>query len=420
MKMLSAAIAFVLTAAPAFADEPDGLKLPPGFHASVVAEGLGAVRHLAVRSNGDLFVSTPRNRQGIGGGIIALHLDPDHKAGQPQHFGVVDGGTGIRFYRGALYAATPSRVYRYSFTGKGLLPNSEPQIVLDGMPAGRGSNRGLAFDGKGNMFVSLDGVGNVCADPDAPKGAPPAGVKPCPDLAGRAGVWRFSASKLGQKFPADGEHVATGIRDTTSLDWSPQDGALYSVMHGRDDAHKDWPDMISASDDEHIADEMHKITKGTDFGWPYTYYDAVRKVRLTAPEYGGDGKTLATGSYSTPVVAFHSGRAAPLDLQFYTGDKFPAEYRGGAFVVLHGGGGAQSPAGHNGYDVVFVPFDRSGKAGDPKVFAEGFAGPDPSNKNSGGHAKYRPTAAAVGPDGALYVADSVKGRIWRIYYGDQN
>ena len=420
MKTLSAAIVFALGVTPAFADEPDSLKLPPGFHASVVAEGLGAVRHMAVRDNGDIYVSTPRNRQGIGGGIIALHVGADGKADQTEHFGVVDGGTGIRFYHGALYAASPSRIYRFTFIGKGLLPNSEPQIIVDGMPAVHGSNRALAFDGKGNLFVSLDGSGNACSDPNLPKGAPPVGIKPCPDLGVRAGVWRFKANKVGQRFPTDGEQIATGIRDTTSLDWSAKDGALYSVMHGRDDAHKNWPDLVNAAADEQIADEMHRITKGTDFGWPYTYYDGVRNVRLVAPEYGGDGKTVASGSYSTPVVTFQSGRAAPLDLVFYTGDTFPAVYRGGAFIVLHGGGGAQLPGGHNGYDVVFVPFDRSGKAGATMIFADGFAGPDPSNKNSGGHAKYRPTAAAVGPDGALYVADSQKGRIWRVYYGNSN
>src|SRR5947208_6679739 len=84
------------------ADEPDGLRLPPGFHATVVAEGLGAIRHLAVRANGDTYISTVNEPQGSGGGIIALHLDSSHKADQVQRFGRVYGGTGIRFSNGAL------------------------------------------------------------------------------------------------------------------------------------------------------------------------------------------------------------------------------------------------------------------------------------------------------------------------------
>ena len=417
--ILTAAITPALTP-PVWADEADGLKLPSGFHASVVAEGLGAVRHLAVRGNGDLYISTPRNRAGFGGGIVAVELDKDHKlVGTPQHFGAVDGGTGIRFYKGALYASTPSRIYRYSFHGKSLLPDPEPQVVVDGMPVGGSANRVIAFDGKGNLYVTVPGVGNICADPATPKGKPPVGLKPCPDLASRSGIWKFSATKLNQQFPTGGEQIATGIRDLDALDWSPADGALYGVMHGRDGTHAAFGALVSAGDDDAIADEMHRVTKGTDFGWPYTYYDGVKKIRLAAPEYGGDGKTAASGTYDMPVATFQGTRAAPLDMMFYTGNKFPKQYQDGAFVVLHGSGGPVSlPQGHNGYDIVFLPFGKSGKAGDPQVFADNFAGPDPSFKNGGNKAKYRPIAAAMAPDGAMYVADSNKGRVWRITYGD--
>jgi glucose/arabinose dehydrogenase len=417
MKAYCAVIALVLAAAPAFADEPDGLKLPPGFHASVVADGLGPIRHIAVRDNGDLYVSTPRGRTGIGGGVVAIQMKPDHTAGQTEHFGVVDGGTGIRFYRGALYASSPSRIYRFALPKSGLVPKDEPQVIVDGMPAMNGStNRQIAFDAKGNLYVAVSGSGNFCPDPSVPKGAPPVGLKPCPDMGKRAGVWRFSATKLNQQFPAGGEQIATGLRDLSSLDWSPADASLYLVVHGRDGVHTTWPN-ISLADDDNIADEMHKITKGTDIGWPYTYYDGAKKLRLTAPEYGGDGKTAASGDYDTPVATFQGNRSAPVDLVFYTGKQFPAEYRGGAFVIRHGTNGPQSSTGHNGYDVVFIPFDKNGKAGDTKEFAEGFAGPSPANKNNG-KAAYRPVGAAVAPDGALYIADSNKGRIWRVTYGN--
>src|SRR5262249_739563 len=97
---------------------------------------------------------------------------------------------------------------------------------------------------------------------------------------------------------------------------------------------------------------------------------------------------------------------------FYTGKTFPQAYRGGAFIVLHG------TQNKFGYDVVFVPFDRNGKAGAPTTFADGFAAFE-APAATRGPPKYRPIRSAEGPDGALYVADSQKGRIWRIaYQGD--
>ena len=216
-------------------------------------------------------------------------------------------------------------------------------------------------------------------------------------------------TRSARRFPTDGEQLATGIRDIDSLDWSPADSSLYGIMHGRDNTHRMWPDLVSADDEDHIADEMHKITKGTDFGWPYTYYDGEKKIRLISPEYGGDGKKQAApGTYSTPVLTFQSRRAAPLDLLFYSGSTFPATYQHGAFIVLHGTGNK------SGYNVVFVPFDRNGKAGAPQVFADGFAAFDPASQTP--RATYRPSGIAEGPDGALYVADSQKGRVWRIAY----
>jgi glucose/arabinose dehydrogenase len=408
-----AALALSITGGPLPAAEPDGLVLPPGFHATVVAEGLGPIRHMAIRDNGDIYVSTRHPRNQASTGIIALRVGPDHKMMQAEHFSTVDQATGIHIYKGALYAASGTAIYRFQLDGSALVPAEAPQIVVDGLSLT--NNHVMAFDGKGSLFVSLDGGGNICADPKTPTGDKPVGLKPCPNLAVKGGIWRFDASKSGQKF-SDGEHFATGIRDTTALDWREGD-TLYAAVQGRDGTNFQFPEIVSAADDWAIPDEMFRIVKGTDMGWPYTYYDGVRKLRLISPEYGGDGKTSPTDSnYATPVAAFFQPRRpAVLDLAFYNGKQFPSMYRGGAFLAMHGGADADvAPEGQAGYNVVFIPF-KKGKAGAPVNFADGFAGPLPSDKNLK-TAAYRPVGVAVGADGSLYVAESNKGRIWRISY----
>src|ERR1051326_70269 len=408
MKLLHTGVALALLAGPAIAADSDSLKVPPGFHATIVADGLGPMRHLAIRDNGDIYLSSGRGIAIEGGaGIVAVRLGADHKATQIEHFGVVDGGTGIRIWHNALYAASPSRVYRFSFHGKDLLPNSEPTVIVDHIPKSKQSNHAIVIDQKGNLYVSVDGTDNICAAP-APSGAAPVGLKPCPDLGVRSGIWKFSATKTGQSFER-GEQIATGIRDLNAMD-AATDGRLYGIMHGRDTTARQFPAVASQADDDHIADEMAVVDKGADFGWPYSYYDGERKLQLVAPEYGGDGKTVATGNYVKPVLTFQSKRAAPLDLVFYNGKMFPAQYRGGAFIALHGTGGQKIEGGQTGHDIVFVPRGPDGKIGAPVVFAEGFfetaqrGAPPPANN-------YRPSGVAVGPDGALYVVDSVKGRL---------
>ena len=415
MKMCAAACVLSLAVLPAAAAEPDGLTLPPGFHATVVAEGLGEfTRHMAFRDASHLYVSTePQTKDAANQGIMALHLDAKHHADTLAHFSTIHNGTAIAVYKGALYTSSPNTLYRFKLSGKELVPTAKPEIVIDGIP-GRAA---LAFDGKGGLYLAMGGSGNTCVPKDTPRNAQAKGLMPCPDMATRAGVWRFDAAKTGQKF-SDGEHFATGIRDTNALAWSNNGKSLYAVNYGRDGTEKTWPALVSAEDGAHISDEMFKVVKDTDMGWPYTYYDSAKHVRLAQPEYGGDGKTEVTDSkYAVPVAGFPA-HVAPMDIAFYDAAKFPAAYRGGAFIAFHGAGG-NDPDGHDdGYNVMFVPIDKSGKAGAPQVFADGFAGATREAKN-GKRAQYRPVGVTVGPDGALYISESQKGRIWRVAYGDK-
>lgn len=412
MRPFTLAAIMSFAALPAFAAEPDGLRLPPGFHATIVSEGLGnQVRHMAFAGASRLYVSTERQtKDAPNAGIIALHLNANHVADKVEHFSTIDDGTAIAFAKGALYASSPTAIYRFAISGRTLTPSAPPEIIVDNVP-GRAA---VAFDGKDGLYVAVGGGGNVCAPPGTPRTAKSVGPRPCPVLQTRAGIWRFDATKVGQAW-ADGTRYATGIRDTNALAYAH--GALFMVMYGRDAAEKAYPEILTSEDGDHVADEMFRVDQGADMGWPYTYYDSAKKLRLTAPEYGGDGKTPSSGAYATPIAAFPA-HVAPMDIAFYDKKLFPPAYRGGAFIAFHGAGGGD-PAGHDdGYNVMFVPFDKSGGAGTPMVFADGFAGPSREDKN-GKRAVYRPVGVTVGPDGALYVADSQKGRIWRISYAGE-
>jgi len=415
MRVFAAALFMTAAAMPALAGESAGLSLPPGFHATIVEDGLGAgARHVAVRANGDVYVSTRKPRDNAESvGVWAIQVDKNHKAVQTDHFGSAEGGTGMRLYKGALYVAGPDALYRYKFKGNELTPTAKPDVIVSDLPARR-SNIGVAFDGKGGLYLVVAGAGNICTDPNVPKDQKPVGLKPCPLLNGRAGMWRFDAEKTNQKYPSDGEQMATGVRDMMAVDWSKDTKAVYGVMQGRNGTAKLLPGM--AEDADTVSEEMHRIEKGADLGWPYTYYDTALKARVLAPEYGGDGKMPPPdGKYDTPVVAFGSHQS-PVDLQFYEGKQFPAKYRGGAFIAFQGGSGPTAlPEGRSGYNVTFVPFDKSGKPGTPEIFADNFAGPSPSDRNSG-KAQFRPSGIGIAPDGSLYVVDTLKGRLWHIYY----
>lgn len=403
------AVSFVSSAA--IAGESGHLILPPGFAATVVADNIKGARHLAFRDNGDLFVSTRGNGAT---GIVGLRLNADHTLQSMETFGSVNGGTGIRFHRDKLYASSPTAIYRFSFDGNSLVPSKPPEAIVDGMPGNGFSARPLAFDDRGRMYVGIGGIANTCVEPNASKDAAPTGLLPCPDLRGRAGIWRFDITRIGQNFTSDGVQMATGIRDVDALDWRGGDG-LFAVVHDRNGLSRTWPAVVSLSDERAVPEEMHRITMGADLGWPYAYFDSVRGIHVLSPEYGGDGKAEpSSGRYAKPVVSF-PGHSSPLDLVFYNGRQFPRSYKGGAFVVFHGGLGPDLPEGRNGYNLMFVPFNRRGTPGKPFVFANGFAGSAPANRNIS-RAEYRPVGAAISPDGALYVVDSKAGRIWRISY----
>jgi mono/diheme cytochrome c family protein len=242
-------------------------------------------------------------------------------------------------------------------------------------------------------------------------------MTPCPYLVDHGGIWKFDENKLQQK-QSDGTRYATGIRSIVGMSWDKGSDALYAVHHGRDDLRLLWPQYYTPWQSAMLpSDEFFKVSEGFDGGFPYYYYDQMLEKKMLSPEYGGDGKKEGDGAKLTkPLVGF-PGHFAPNDVLFYKGDQFPARYKEGAFISLHGSTN-RIPYPQVGNVVVFVPMKNGKVTGPWEVFADGFAGKD--TLAVANDATYRPMGLTEGPDGSLYVGETQKGKIWRIMYkGDK-
>jgi glucose/arabinose dehydrogenase len=383
-----------------------GIMLPAGFCAVVAADNLGTARHLTVAANGDTYVAL----QAKPGGVVALRdANGDGKFETKESFGQ-DSITGIALHNGYLYVAKLNSIERFKMTPGQLKPAGAPEIVVSGLEGERQhGDKGIAFDGKGSLYVNVGAPSNACQVQDRrPKVS---GQDPCKLLEKHGGIWKFDENKLGQK-QDDGTRYATGLRQMLAITW--HDG-LYIAMNNRDQLDTFWPDKFTAEDNAtRPAEMLLRAEQGSNFGWPYCFYDYGQKKFLLNPEYGGDGKTegRCASGFTLPVAAFPA-HWAPVDLMFYTGNQFPAHYRDGAFIAFHGSWN-RSPMPQDGYNVTFQPFTNGKPSGNFEIFANGFAGKSPLMEPNA--AVFRADGVAQGPDGSLYIADSQKGRIWHVIY----
>ncbi len=393
------------------AENNGGIVLPDGFAALIVADSLGDGRHIVVNSNGDIYV-TLRNLKD-GGGVVGLRdTSGDGKADIIKFFGPFS-GTGIDIHNGYLYVGADTIVIRYKLIDGELVPNLNYEVIAKGfVPQNQHETKPITFDTIGNMYVTIGAPSNACQEPDRTPGT--LGVDPCPLLAQYGGIWRFKADSLNQDQMAQGYRYATGIRNAVALDWNKSANSLYALQHGRDQLSQFWPELYSENEGINLpAEEFFQVKEGSDFGWPYCYFDPFQNKKVLSPEYGGNKTDQGRcADKDQPIMSFPA-HIAPNDLIFYSGNNFPEKYQHGAFIAFHGSWN-RAPQQQKGYLVAFVPFKGELPSGKWEIFADNFAGSD--SIMSPRDSKHRPCGLAQGQDGSLYIVDSVKGKVWRIFY----
>jgi glucose/arabinose dehydrogenase len=106
---------------------------------------------------------------------------------------------------------------------------------------------------------------------------------------------------------------------------------------------------------------------------------------------------------TVPDVLFQA-HSAPLGITFYEGSAFPAEFKGDAFVAMHGSWNRDH---RTGYKVVRLLFEDGKPTGAYQDFMTGFVLDDQSVWG-------RPVDVTEAKDGSLLVSDDGSGTIWRV------
>ena len=352
-------------------------QAPAGFRVTGYATGLDNPRLARTAPNGDLFVaeSEPgriRVLRGLDahGAVQTMEI---YATGLSQPFG-------LAFYPLGpnptyLYVANTDSVVRFPYRNGDLQARGKPEVVVAKIPGGgrlRGGGhwtRDLAFSNDGaKLFISVGSHSNV-DDTDTH-----------PEEFHRADILVAQPDGSGL------EVYAWGIRNAVGIAVHPQTGELWASVNERDNL-----------GDNLVPDYITHIEPGGFYGWPWFYMGGHWDPRHQGKHSELKSKVL------TPDVLLQPHNAS-LEMTFYEGTQFPAEYRGDIFAAEHG---SWNKAVRTGYEVIRVPLDRGHATGEYEDFLSGFVTPS-------GDVWGRPVGVAVASDGALIVTDDGSNSVWRV------
>jgi glucose/arabinose dehydrogenase/mono/diheme cytochrome c family protein len=352
-------------------------QVPPGFKVELYATGLDDPRLIRTAPNGDFFVAESRT----GDIRVFRGISADGKPEQAETFTTgLDRPFGVNFYPPGpdpqwVYVGNTDSVVRFPYQNGDLKARGPAEHLAD-LPGSDGHwTRDIQFtpDGK-KMFVSVGSASNV-DDPDT-----------TPAEKNRADVLEFNP---------DGSEMrvyAYGIRNCVGLAVNSKTGELWCSVNERD-----------ALGDNLVPDYITHVEEGGFYGWPWWYMGGHQDPRHKGKHPELKDKVI------TPDVILHPHNAS-LELTFYDGKQFPAEYQGDIFAAEHG---SWNRSIRVGYELIRVPLHQTGHAsGEYEDFMTGFV-------VDNGHVWGRPVGVTAAPDGSLLVTDDGSKSIWRISYKEK-
>lgn len=361
-------------------------KAPKGFKVELYATGLDNPRLIRTAPNGDLFLAESET----GKIKVFRGVGPD---GKPKQVSVFATGLhqpfGIAFYPLGpnpkyLYIGDTDQIVRFPYKN-GDLVASGPFINIAPLPGGgrlRGGGhwtRDVVFSKDGTkMFASVGSHSNV-DDSDTH-----------PEEFHRADVLEFTPTGKFIKI------YASGLRNCVGETINPITGELWCSTNERDGLGNNL-----------VPDYVTHVQEGGFYGWPWFYFHGTPGKAgggVNDPRHAGKHPELASKVITPDILV--NPHFASLEMLFYEGRQFPAEYRGDGFACEHG---SWNRAQRTGYEVIRLPMKNGHATGEYEDFLTGFVNPD-------GTVWGRPVGVTVAKDGSLFITDDGSRSIWHVSY----
>ncbi len=365
------------------------LKVPPGFEVKQFAAGLADPRLLRVAPNGDIFIAETE-----AGRIRVLRADSaGTAASQNEVFASgLHGPFGIAFYPAGnpewVYVGNTDSVVRFAYRAGDMKARGAPETIVAKLPTGGHSTRDVVFSKDGSkMFVS---VGSASNDAESMSRLDPAAMRKWKQDKPAGAVWGNETDRADVLVfdpRGNGRRVfASGIRNCVGLAINPTAGDLWCSTNERDGLGDNLP-----------PDYITRVREGAFYGWPWYYMGAHED-----PRHRGERPDLKDKAVVPDVLI--QPHSASLQMTFYTGDQFPAEFKGSAFAAEHG---SWNRATRTGYKIIRAIVKDGVPTGEYEDFVTGFVIDDASVWG-------RPVGIAQAKDGSLLFSEDGNGTIWRV------
>lgn len=366
--------------------QPDGAwpQAPAGFKVERYAQGdFREPRLIRVAPNGDLFLADSH-----GDKIWVLRgVGPDGKAQTKEVYTTLADPNGkslpfgINFYPADkpkwVYVANTVNVVRFPYKSGDLHASGPAEVVVKELPGfaqlrgGGHWSRDVVFtpDGK-HMLISVGSASNVDDVDNNPK--------------------EFQRADV-LEFTPEGKFVkvyASGIRNCVGETINPTTGQLWCSTNERDKL-----------GDNLVPDYITSVKEDGFYGWPWFYMGSNQDPRHPGKHPELKGKVIVPDVLLQPHFA-------SLEMLFYEGTQFPADYKGDGFAAEHGSWNKSKRAG---YEVIRVPMKDGKATGEYEDFLTGFVTED-------GKVWGRPVGVAVAKDGSLFVTDDGTRSVWHVTY----